>query len=324
MKIFFIICLILLFCKPRVNPKIEDPTAEKVKEEKWIVTPTSGLYLRESPSQTAKSIRLLPRATMLTHKVILENEKDGIIDEQKGKWLKVEVGNESGWVFDVYLSEAIFNSSGEKFYFYTYTAKNRILRSKEFSLGACGSEYQGYEYSCEIDVMKYENQIPIKLTNFEKLLIVGWFDEKSLLSADRFGDAGTSILSYESIDVISRNRKQIYYDIATEMFTVDGIPPKYINQRYQTCYFYICYEFEISKEEKVFKIFKIKSKDDFLNKKFIQAFPFKNFTSIIVKYLEQEEVFKLKEGVGTIYFSVELQNYALDVPTGKITEVKEK
>ena len=116
---FLYLILLLLSCKTVQDSKpIENPE-DYALIKKWIVTPDSGLNLRESPSRKAKSIRLLPRGTMVSHKQLPENEKPDTIEDQKGKWLKVEIGNESGWVFDVYLSEPVFSPNGDKFYFVT-------------------------------------------------------------------------------------------------------------------------------------------------------------------------------------------------------------
>ncbi len=157
MKILFSICLIVFFCTPSVPPKTEESVQGKVREENWIVTPATGLFLRESPTQTAKSLLLLQRGTMMSHKSIPENEKDGSIDEQKGKWLKVEVGNESGWVFDVYLSKPVFSPSGDKFYFYTIKdpKTGNVVKTEYKNCGFLNIFEM--QYDCSIEIRNMNN-----------------------------------------------------------------------------------------------------------------------------------------------------------------------
>ncbi|MBK8396803.1 MAG: SH3 domain-containing protein [Leptospiraceae bacterium] len=119
MKIFLLLIIFLLSCKSVPDSKPSENPEDKTLSKKWIVVPESGLNLRDAPSRKAKSVWLLPRGTRVTHKQLPENEKIDTIEDQKGKWLKVEVGNESGWVFDVYLSEPVFSPNGDKFYFVT-------------------------------------------------------------------------------------------------------------------------------------------------------------------------------------------------------------
>lgn len=52
------------------------------------MVPESGLNLRDAPSRKAKSVWLLPRGTMVTHKQLPENEKIDTIEDQKENGLK--------------------------------------------------------------------------------------------------------------------------------------------------------------------------------------------------------------------------------------------
>ncbi len=62
-----------------------------------------------------------------------------------------------------------------------------------------------------------------------------------------------------------------------------------------------------------------------LNEKPIRKISIREYDSLQIKYLSSEQILKLKHPyTGNIEFSVDKRNYLLHVPTGKITEVKEK
>jgi hypothetical protein len=85
MKIFLFLILLLLSCKSVPDSKPIENQEDKALIKKWIVTPDSGLNLRDAPSRKAKSIRLLLRGTMVSHKQLSENEKLDTIEDQNGK-----------------------------------------------------------------------------------------------------------------------------------------------------------------------------------------------------------------------------------------------
>ena len=328
MKFFFYLSLILAFCSPSIN-KQEESTQEKVKTQNWIVTPASGLNLRESPSLKSKSIRLLPFGTLIHYKLIPENEKEAIIDEQKGKWLKVDFENDTGWVFDVYLSEPIFSPSKDKFYFYRFTENSKTIHTKNRQISFCKSDYHvgsGFDWSCEVFMVLGKDQKPTKFKNMNEML-QGWIDNEHVLELNSGGEGGAEHAQFKSYNVNRHNRKLLYYTMRENIIFMNQNQVIYNN--YIQCYYSSCYRFQILKDEKIMKISKIKSREEYFsfpkdpqNEILLKSISFKNFVGINITDLKDEKVFQLKENMGTIHFSVELKNYALDVPTGKIIEVK--
>ncbi len=74
MKIFLFLILLSLSCKSVEDSKPIENLEDKALIKKWIVTPESGLNLRDTPSRKGKSIRLLPRRTMVIHKQTLNSQ----------------------------------------------------------------------------------------------------------------------------------------------------------------------------------------------------------------------------------------------------------
>ena len=228
MKIFLILILLLLNCKSVQDSKpIENPE-DKALVKKWIVTPDSGLNLRDAPSRKAKSIRLLPRGTMVSHKQLPENEKPDTIEDQNGKWLKVEVGNESGWVFDVYLSEPVFSPSGDKFYFFTikHPKSKKIAKN-----GYCrGAEYENLEieYICEYEFRNLKNMKIIDTTTSYKGLY-GWYDDENILTYSVIGDGGGGSVDVHSININTSVERNVYEEsYQSYIHTVGRVSKEYV------------------------------------------------------------------------------------------------
>ncbi len=328
MKFFFCFCLIYLFCIPSFKKK-EESLEEKIKLENWIVTPSSGLNLRESPSIKSKSIRLLPFGSMLIHKLIPENEKEGIIDEQKGKWLKVNYENETGWVFDVYLSKPIFSPNKDKFYFYIITdpeTKN-IIKSSILNCGSRGDGiYLPAKYDCKISIRTKDSLKSLR--DIFNRQVIDWFDNESLIFYSRFEDEGDLRIEYDTINLISNDYTNLYKYSKTDSnnYITGGIGEEYHLQTI-ICIKLNCYEFKINKILHSLNISSMNNSKNwnenlFINVKLIQKISIRRFTSFQLRELKEEQIIQLKRTyIGTIYFSVEQKNYALDIPTGKITEL---
>lgn len=296
---------------------------DKALIKKWIVTPESGLNLRDAPSRKAKSIRLLPRGTMVSHKQRPENEKPDTIEDQKGKWLKVEVGNELGWVFDVYLSEPVFSPSGDKFYFYTVKDPNtnKIISSRgDFY---CRYEYDELEKRCKIEIRNKENTKTIK--QIERENIIGWYDDNNLISFDSLHDGGQSHLVYHLIDINNLD-EMLLYTFFKQVFPGDR--NNYYTDKNEICVFDKCLFLE--RKELILNILiydsKIKNENYYTSpKEVVKKFSIRRNQNFNIKQLSREEILRLKHPyTGNIEFSVDKRNYLLHVATGKITEVKEK
>ena len=70
--------------------------------EKFFVAPFDGLNLRAGYGITGEKIKLLPQNTELT--ILEKSEGKETIDEMHDYWYRVDVGDETGWVFGGYLS----------------------------------------------------------------------------------------------------------------------------------------------------------------------------------------------------------------------------
>lgn len=323
MKILLFLILVLLNCKSTQDYKpIENPEV-KAFIKKWIVTPDSGLNLRDAPSRKAKSIRLLLRGTMVSHKQLPENEKPDTIEDQKGKWLKVEVGNEFGWVFDVYLSEPVFSPSGDKFYFYTIKdpiTKKIISSRNDFY---CRHEYADLEKLCKIEIRNKENTEILKEIKREN--IISWYDDNSVISFSSLFDGGQSMFAYHIIN-IDKLDMTLLYDFFKQVFPGDR--NKYYTEKNEICIFDKCLFLE--RKEVILNIIiydsKIRNENYYTApKEVVKKFSIRRNQDFTIKELTQEEILKLKQPyTGYIEFSVDKRNYLLHVPTGKITEVKEK
>ncbi len=233
MKIFLFLILLLLSCKSVEDSKPIESPEDKALIKKWIVTPDSGLNLRDAPSRKAKSIRLLPRGTMVSHKQLPENEKPDTIEDQKGKWLKVEIGNEYGWVFDVYLSEPIFSPNGDKFYFTTYKhpQTGKILK------GFCGELYREIEYKCSTEIRNAKTSKIIN-TISDKEEISSWYDNETIITYWGYGEVGYYFHYSRLINVKDLGEENLYEILEG---TVDNYPTTMI------CILDKCFEFKILK-----------------------------------------------------------------------------
>lgn len=325
MKIFLFLILLLLCCKSIQDSKPIENSEDKALVKKWIVTPDSGLNLRDSPSRKAKSIRLLPRGTMVSHKQLPENEKPDTIEDQKGKWLKVEIGNESGWVFDVYLSEPVFSPSRDKFYFFTIKhPKTGNIVSTTHQVD-CNDLYAEIEYLCYMEIRNKKN---FKLINrIEKKNITYWYDNDTLISYYTIGDGGGGLFSYHTIDINTLEEKNLYQS-SDQVYVHPISDCNHCIAWEEVCIFDKCLKLQRG-ENKVniffypYKLFdELKAND----MKLIKQIPLQIKQSFSIKeILDSEQILKLKHPyTGNIEFSVDKRNYLLHVPTGQITEVKEK
>ncbi len=340
---FFFLILLLLCCKSVPDSKpIENPE-DYALIKKWIVTPDSGLNLRESPSRKAKSIRLLPRGTMVSHKQLPENEKPDTIEDQKGKWLKVEIGNESGWVFDVYLSEPVFSPSGDKFYFVTekHPRKGKITKDS-----VCSLWYIGIEYPCITEVRDIGNAKAIQI--FLGKDILGWYDNNTIVY--RWGynyHNGDDFRFYRIVNIFNLIEINLYSEYLNRNFTYDFFDTQ-IACIFSKCFVFTSNEFDYALKRNSFnnitgtvtifsyqhpKLDKVKLlntekeifPDDSIEKKIIRKIQIHKPNTFGIRALTNAEILKLKNPyTGNIEFSVDKRNYLLHVPTGKITEVKEK
>jgi hypothetical protein len=325
MKIFLFLILLSLSCKSIQDSKpIENPE-DKATVKKWIVTPDSGLNLRDSPSRKAKSIRLLPRGTMVIHKQLVENEKPDTIEDQKGKWLKVEVGNDSGWVFDVYLSEPVFSPSGDTFYFVTVKDQKTGNIVSTMHQADCENLYAKIEYLCSMEI-RYNKNFKI-INKIEKRFIGNWYNNETLVSYYVHGDGGYGLTSYHTININTLEEKNLYMHSSQNFQRVS----RERNQEYvgwvKTCIFDKCFELSRGVNEVyiLFYLEKLNERIEDKEKTLINKFQISITQNFWIKDLSEDQFLKLKHPyTGNFEFSVDKRNYLLHVPTGKITEVKEK
>jgi hypothetical protein len=104
-----LITLLLLFGQPTLAEPIEDRET-LFAESTFFVSAPAGLFLRRGPVQSAPQIRLLKFAVSVS---LLEEKPNAIqIGTVAGKWTRVSVGNDQGWVFGGYLSKEVPPSPG--------------------------------------------------------------------------------------------------------------------------------------------------------------------------------------------------------------------